>query len=235
VIDVALIFTAGLLASMHCLGMCGTIVLAYSLPAGAADSGPWRGVSLHLAYNAGRILSYAVLGAVAGMIGMTAGWFRHAGEVFAVAAGVFMIGAGISLLGLFPLPGFLTGVPAPGLMIRIRGALLRRRSRAAVLGLGLLTPLLPCGILYAMVARAASTGSVLQGSLLMAVFAAGMAPALSLLGVVSSVLTARLRSRAERVAAVIIICMGAMLVLRGFHVPYLGWMTGAPVCPNCVQ
>ena len=60
--DLWLVFVAGLLASFHCVGMCGPIVLAYSLSGGATAAGQPAGAGLwglHLAYNGGRFVSYS--------------------------------------------------------------------------------------------------------------------------------------------------------------------------------
>lgn len=56
------LFLVGLLGGTHCVGMCGGIVGALSM------GGPPR-LSLHLAYNAGRILSYTLAGAIVGALG----------------------------------------------------------------------------------------------------------------------------------------------------------------------
>jgi sulfite exporter TauE/SafE len=56
------LFLVGLLGGTHCVGMCGGIVSAMSMGGGA-------GWGMHLAYNSGRILSYAAAGAIAGALG----------------------------------------------------------------------------------------------------------------------------------------------------------------------
>ena len=71
-IDYSLVFIAGLFASLHCIGMCGPIVLAYALP-GATDQNaqkPSGTFVLHAAYNSGRIMAYATLGALGGATGL---------------------------------------------------------------------------------------------------------------------------------------------------------------------
>lgn len=225
--DLWLVFITGLLASFHCVGMCGPIVLAYTMSAGGAGAEKPSGFSLfglHLAYNGGRIISYGLIGALAGLLGMVFSWVQVVGEYVSVVGGVVMILAGLALLGLLPLPrSFSSGVAGRG-VAKLHGALLRTRSLGSKMLLGLLTPLLPCGILWAMVIKAAATHDTLEGALTMVLFAVGMAPALVLVGGLSSFFSARVRKNAERLAAVTVILMGVFLILRGLHVPYLSWL-----------
>lgn len=227
-IDFGLIFTAGLLASMHCIGMCGPIVLAYSTVSVAGGAGVVQtsAVGLHAAYNAGRIIGYSVLGAIAGMIGATLASLNVLTEVIATAGGVVMIIAGLAMLGWLPIPAFMLQGRGAGLLRKIHKAVLVKRTISGKFSLGLLTPLLPCGLLYAMFVKAATAGSVVAGAATMGVFGLGMAPSLILMGSLSSIISARLRRGTEQLAAVMIILMGIFLVLRGFHVPYLAWMSG---------
>jgi len=105
------LFVTGLLSSLHCIGMCGPILVGFSqafkrasltiegraCTAGAAWDLAW--------YHAGRIWTYAVLGFIAGLLGQTMhhgsawmGWQRAAG--ISIALGVIV--SGIFLLGMIP-------------------------------------------------------------------------------------------------------------------------------------
>ena len=79
----------------------------------------------------------------------------------------------------------------------------------------ILTPLLPCGMLYAMVLKAAETGSASSGALTMLAFAVGTVPALLLTGMATTFLSVRLRLHATRIAALVVIAMGMLLMVRG--------------------
>lgn len=222
-IDYSLIFITGLLTSLHCVGMCGAIVLAYSTQ-GERSAGWVRGsrLGLHTAYNGGRILAYTILGALVGLLGMTLSGFERVGEVVAIVSGLIMIVAGLAMLGMLPLPATLS--LNSGGINKLHGKLIRGTSFTSKFSLGLLTPLLPCGILYAMLAKAAASGSALNGAITMGVFGIGMAPSLMLLGGFTSFFSANVRKRAETVAACAIILMGVTLVLRGFHVPFVSFI-----------
>jgi sulfite exporter TauE/SafE len=215
------------------VGMCGAIVLAYAMPATAGGGGTARPVVLHTAYNAGRILSYALLGGLVGSLGLALVWLQMAGEIIAVVSGILMIIGGIAMLGFLPIPTSLSlGGNAPAVR-RLHGRLLQQRTLGSKFLLGFLTPVLPCGILYAMLARAAASGATVDGALTMGVFGAGMAPALFALGAFSTLFSARVRRGAEIVAAVTIILMGVTLVLRGLHIPFLSFIPMGGMKHSC--
>jgi len=231
VIDYGLVFVTGLLTSFHCIGMCGPIVLAYSLikPDDNSQTGRSSSFFLHTAYNGGRIISYTLLGALFGLIGMAVGGLKEFSAYFSLICGIIMIVAGIGLLGLFPVPGTSSLGKASGIFSKLHSIFIKKRTIASKLLLGLLTPLLPCGILYVMFVKAASAGSIVGGAFTMFLFSIGMAPSLILVGTLSSFFSARVRKRAELFATIAIIILGISLVLRGLHVPYLRWIPGMHV------
>jgi len=225
-IEYGVILLTGALASLHCVGMCGAVVLAYSTQTQTgARTGRSRlaaEILRHGTYNGGRILSYAALGALLSAAGLRLVWVENAGDYLSLAAGAVMVLAGVAMLGWLRVPArvSLAGGYAP--VTRLHARLLRGGSPVRTLALGLLTPLLPCGMLYGMLAKAAAAETVGGGALTMALFALGMTPSLSALGGFSSLFSSRFRRGAERLAAVSILLMGIVLLLRGLHVPFLG-------------
>src|ERR1039457_5915089 len=104
--ELGLVFVLGLVSSLHCVQMCGPIVLAFSLPLSRPEA-----LRAHVQYNAGRILTYALLGALAGAVGGGIGMLgRLAGLASGarVFAGCAMIVAGILMVGLLPSSGLVT-------------------------------------------------------------------------------------------------------------------------------
>src|SRR5208337_1728917 len=96
--------------------MCGPIVLSYSVALDQVKTGAERAPGSllfgHLAYNAGRILTYAALGAAAGLAGKTVGLVgRLAGvsSALAIVGGVLMLIAGLAMFGMFPAMKILGG------------------------------------------------------------------------------------------------------------------------------
>ena len=214
----------GLVGSLHCVQMCGPIVLSYSvsLESLKTDSQTASIPSLlhnHLAYNAGRILTYSVLGALAGVVGQTMGLvarlagFSHA---LALITGILMILVGIVMLGV--IPSRFAGsslIRIPSSLLRRAGRLLSARAAVNRFLLGLTLGLLPCGLIYAALLRAMASGSPVGGAATMFAFGLGTAGALLVLGIFSSALRIRLNRWGSQLAAVGITLMGLLLVWRG--------------------
>lgn len=206
----ASVFTASLLGSLHCAAMCGGFVCAVS--------GEGRPLASQIAWHAGRGAAYLVLGALAGLIG--AG-LEHtlapAGlpNAAAVGAGALLIVAG---LGALMQAMGLRGTPTPDAspFARVIGSGLRAVRAwpllARATAMGSLTALLPCGWLWAFVATAAGTGSVLGGLAVMAVFWSGTLPLLAALGFAAGRVLGPLRSRLPVVTAIAMIVVGLITV-----------------------
>lgn len=223
-LELWVVFTLGIVSSLHCVQMCGPIVLSYSValgPAQATSGGTSRSLLFgHVAYNVGRILTYAVLGAVAGLAGHTVGLVGRVagmGSVLGIVGGVLMLVAGLLMLGVFPAAKILGGK-----FFRITSGFLRPLSslisspsvgRRFLLGLAL--GLLPCGLVYAILLRALATGSAFWGAATMATFGAGTAGALLTVGIFSSVLRRGLNRWGTQLAAVSVMAMGVLLIVRG--------------------
>ncbi|MEN3373213.1 sulfite exporter TauE/SafE family protein [Dechloromonas sp. ZS-1] len=188
------LFLVGLLGGTHCVGMCGGIVGALTL--GGAPR--WR---IHLAYNAGRIASYALAGAVAGALGAAS---LAAGKAEGVRLGLYALAnVMLVLLGVY-----LLGVVQVLLPIERLGHHLWRRlqplgrrflpaqSVAQAFPLGLLWGWLPCGLVYSALASALTAGSATRGAAMMLAFGLGTLPNLLLAGM----LLARLNEFVRRVA-----------------------------------
>ena len=231
--NLLLSFLTGFFGSMHCVGMCGAIVAAYSTQAnfGVPASGKWNQLLKHLSYNFGRVLSYVLLGAVLGMIGGGISGLKSAGEWFSTAAGVLLILSGIWISRIFPRTGLTPEVPFGrekksfllSLYTRTYGALLGSPTLESKFYIGLLTPLLPCGLLYSMFLMAAASGSAVNGAVTMALFGCGIVPSLVIVGFVSTFFRLRLRMIGDKLAAITVILMGIIMVMRGLGVP-MPWM-----------
>jgi len=231
--DYSFAFFAGLFGSMHCVGMCGAIVLAYSTQGMPSSASRISTLASHLTYNAGRVLSYAIVGAFLGMAGKGVMMIHGVAQWFSLLVGAVLIVAGVVLLRVIPFVRIDESVP----LVESGKSLFRRLYRASFGALvalpkleskfyiGLLTPLLPCGLLYSMFLKAAETGSALGGGLTMALFGLGIVPALVATGYASTFLGEKLRKWGDKLAAVTIILMGLMLLTRGLGIP-LPWMGG---------
>ncbi|TVO52283.1 MULTISPECIES: sulfite exporter TauE/SafE family protein [Denitromonas] len=178
------VFLIGLLGGTHCVGMCGGIVSALTVQIPGQVKRQWP---IHLAYNLGRITTYAMLGALFGAIGTLGLLFE---DFLPIQMGLYIM-ANLMLvaLGLY-LTGF-TRLLAP--LERAGQSLWRRvqpltrrflpvRGLRQALPLGLLWGFLPCGLVYSVLATALVTGSAGGGASLMLAFGLGTLPNLMLAG-----------------------------------------------------
>ncbi len=218
------VLLTSLIGSPHCAGMCGGFVVFY---AGHETRRRWLA---HAAYNAGRLVSYVALGALAGALG---GGVERLGAVVGIGraaawlAGTAMIAwGGVALLRAAGVGGPVGGAAgAHGLIARaLRGV---HAQPAAVRGatMGLLSTLLPCGWLYTYVAIAAGTGTPAGGMLVMAVFWVGTVPVLAGLALLAQSALGGLRRRLPVLAAVLMIVLG-LLTLGGRLQPHVHGMHG---------
>ncbi|HQU78894.1 MAG TPA: sulfite exporter TauE/SafE family protein [Azonexus sp.] len=193
------LFLVGLLGGTHCVGMCGGIVGALSLGAPAR----W---SMHLAYNAGRILSYAAAGALAGVLGAASLTLDGQAPVrlgLYLLANLMLVALGLYLLGVTRALAF-TERAGQHLWRRIQ-PLTRRflpaKTVVQAFPLGLLWGWLPCGLVYSALATALSAGSPARGALLMLAFGLGTLPNLLLAGILLARLNEFVRRPAVRIAS----------------------------------
>lgn len=211
-------FATGLLGSAHCVAMCGGIVGALS---GGIDPAlrkrPEAQLGYVVAYNAGRLASYAAFGALFGALAL--GLAHAIVEVQLVlrgAAGILMIGLGLHLLGAFPRFSMIERVGAP-VFARVSPfakRLLPVRSHAHATMLGALWGWVPCGMVYTALALATASGRPSQGALAMVAFGVGTLPAMITSGVVSGHVTSRLGSAwVRRAAGAAITVFGVMSVV----------------------
>lgn len=167
---------AGLLGGVHCVGMCGGIVAAFSFRADGTQP-PFR---LHLAYNLGRISSYTIFGALAGALGasLKLATFLPAQTVLYVLAQVVMILLGLYLAGLNR--WVLVFERAGGALWRVVQPLFRRllpvRSLPQALLAGMAWGWLPCGLVYSVLMSGLAAGSATSGAALMLAFGLGTLP-----------------------------------------------------------
>jgi len=228
----ALLFLAGFAGSFHCIGMCGGFACAL----GADPRGAGATSVRHVLYNTGRLTTYCFLGALAGGLGQaicTSLRLRSepgtaflsvsldAGQrALAVMAGLLMIIMALSFFGLRGWHRVTSSFGGSTLVISLR-SLLRRPGHAAPLAFGVLNGFLPCPLVYAMVAQAASTVDVLSGCLTMAVFGLGTFPAMLAMGGLGRLLAPRWRHRGVRLAGGFILALGLITLGRGV-VPMAG-------------
>ncbi len=219
-IDVLGPLFVGFLGSFHCIGMCGPLVLAYSINFSPApsDTKKWRhGALHHIAFHCGRLLSYGFLGALAAGVVLTAGLapLLHSFRTIAtVTAGVIMLFFGLALMRLIPLR-LSVAAGTSGSIAGFMGRFISSAQPLSKLLLGMGAGFVPCMLPWAMLIKAASTGDMLKGFFIMVLFGLGTVPALLLTGVSASMISIRARVFGEHMAGLSIIMMGAILLWKG--------------------
>lgn len=212
-------FLVGLLGSVHCLGMCGGIVgaLTLGLPEATRRS-TWSLAPYLVAYNAGRIATYAFLGALLGWAAGAASGAIPLGDARFLGRGIsglFMIALGLYLAGWWPGLAWLE---------RIGGRLWRRieplgrrllpvRNPAQAAGVGLVWGWLPCGMVYAALAFAATAASAGGSAARMAAFGLGTLPMMLAVGGAAAWFSGFVRQPLVRAGAgLLVIAFGVVML-----------------------
>ncbi len=219
-------FMIGFVGSLHCLGMCGPLVMAYSLHLrgpkreDSTIQNLWaRGSSHHIAFHTGRILTYSLLGALAAALAHIAGLpgiFAGLRSGVTLGAGILMILFGLVILKIFPVSLFsLPSLSAGSFFGRIFPPLFSSSHTGSKFLLGIGAGFLPCMLSWAMIAKAATTQNPAAGFWTMALFGLGTSPVLFATGISASLLSLRTRLIGERAAACAVIVMGFILVFKG--------------------
>lgn len=229
-IEYPLILLGGFLGSSHCIGMCGP----FAVSIGACTTN-WRtNLFRQSLYSVGRIFTYAFIGGMVAFLGMRVmhGTLPYAQGSLSMLAGVLLVFQGLHASGLWgrvwkSKPS--SFCPATLLM---KGFLTSPNHVNTFLA-GLLTGFLPCGLVYAYLALAASTGHVLHGIGTMAVFGMGTVPLMMATGVGGSILSLQNRRKLLHFAGYCVLLTGLLTSYRGGIALYGAWATGTVICPHC--
>ncbi|MEP1032252.1 sulfite exporter TauE/SafE family protein [Ekhidna sp.] len=197
-------FLIGLLGSLHCVGMCGPVMIAFM--------GPRQSKTGFLLYHMGRILIYVFIGTLLGLIGATATLLEI--QKFMV----FVLGIGLILL--YGIPSIRHGLERFYYESRFYQLLksfmsknLSMRKRWFLSGVA--NGFFPCGLTYVAAAGAVALASPLQGALFMVLFGLGTLPALIMVSFTGNMFSRKLKSLIPRSVSIVAILSGSILILRG--------------------
>lgn len=221
-VGLGMVLLFGLLSSIHCVGMCGGLMLTQCIgtkPAGHRTKAH-AVVIPPLFYNLGRVISYTLIGALVGGIGQVLSLSGFLKGLIPVVGGVFMILLALNTLGLFPfLRHIHLGLPNAAVKKLVGGKPDGQNAHArGPLLLGLLTGLMPCMPLQMAQAFALTTRSAWMGALTMLVFAVGTVPGLFALGSLSSFVNRRFKTAMVQLSAIVIVFLGVFMVGRGLSI-----------------
>lgn len=228
------LFTAlgiGLIGSFHCVGMCGPIALA--LPFSRKNN--WQALGSILLYNAGRILTYALLGVAIGSVGQglfligLQSWFAIGTAILLIIAAIFSINVENKILNIPFIAKFYRQVQ------KMLGKVLGKHANS-LFYVGLLNGLLPCGLVYMAIVGALATTSVWQGALYMLFFGLGTIPLMALTAFSARLITPAFRNKIKKWYPILLLLIASLFLIRGisFHMPpemrFWEDMNNLPMC-----
>lgn len=199
------LFIVGVLTSIHCVGMCGGIMLSQSLSNESRSK--FQAIKPALLYNIGRVISYTVLGGVVGALGSILSLSIKTQAALQIFAGLFMIIMGFNMAGF-------------GLFRKLQIKLpwsfcsVKNKPKAPFM-VGILNGLMPCGPLQTMQLYALGTGSTAKGALSMFIFALGTVPLMLVFGSVSGLLSKGYTKKILKFSGVLVIILGLIMGNRG--------------------
>jgi len=221
-------FSLGFFGSMHCIGMCGGLVSALSM------SRPviwWSGLA---AYQAGRVLTYSLMGLAVGLLGVPLqklGGFGQIQLALTLLAGLMMVTFGLNIAGWMPDP-FVRLAARVNAALGFAGRIQKAAASSAQIswfGVGLANGLLPCGLVYVALSLGLASGGTWQPSLMMAAFGLGTIPAMMFAPVVVRSLTPKNRGLVMKTLGILIILFGLFTMVRGtswMHALHTGGTAG---------
>ena len=212
-------FILGLAGSFHCIGMCGPI--AFVIPVDKSNKA--KATFQTFLYHFGRLLTYAFIGLLFGLIGKglyLAGFQQR----LSILMGVVMIlivvlPSSVSRKVKITQPFY----KAIGLVKQKMGLYLSKKSHKSIFFIGLLNGFLPCGLVYMAVLGAISTGSYIEGVLYMSLFGLGTVPMMTGALLLGNFVNLKFRNSIQKAIPVFVVVIGILFILRGLGlgIPYL--------------
>lgn len=209
----------GIGSGFHCIGMCGPIAMSMGLTRKQAANYHLQNIT----YNLGRIVTYALLGALLGIVGQG---FQIAGlqQYLTIAVGILLI-----FMAVFSFGGrdFASKIPwLSGLLLQVKkklASLLQKADYRSRYTTGILNGFLPCGMVYMALTASLAAGGIWQGALFMAVFGLGTFPFMFAVVLLGNLMTNAFRIKILKVIPVMMLVLGTLFVIRGMElgIPYL--------------
>lgn len=207
-----LLFAAGILTGFHCISMCGGFLLSYT--AKNAQNG-YKGYGQHLIYGGSKVISYAIIGGIFGLIGGIFAFSIGLRGAVAIFAGVFMIFYALSMFGLKFFRRFQFNSKFLAKLTYKAGANAKGFYKAPMIT-GLLNGLfIACGPLQAMYLYAAGTGSFASGAASLAVFGLGTLPVMIGFGTFATAISTKTTKRILKFSAILVLILGLIMLNRG--------------------
>lgn len=192
-ISYGMLFFIGIFTSIHCISMCGAINII------ATKSK--KGIKNIILYNFGRVLSYTILGGIAGLIGSVFKFSEILSGIIILLAAIIMLIMSLSMLGICNLKNIML----------FKNKIHSRNSFV----IGLLNGLMPCGPLQAMQLYALSTSNFIYGALSMFLFGLGTVPLMLFSSFIFNNLKGKKKILLNKISAVLIFILSLGMIFRG--------------------
>lgn len=205
----------GFAGSMHCAGMCSPLVMAVTTMKPSAFVN--RGI-----YNAGRILTYGLLGAIVATAGMILP-LRNLQNVLSILLGLSLVLIGLGGLKSVQIPWLTPGVRRITALLKKRFAHhLAQKTRAAIFMMGALNGILPCGLTFIALTWCLTLQGPVDGLNFMLLFGAGTLPVMLGLTGILPLLSRRFNFSIQKLTTSMLIFSGVVLIARVFvvHLPH---------------
>jgi sulfite exporter TauE/SafE len=221
-------FFIGLFGSVHCIGMCGP--LAFAVP--SFHTRWWMVVVDKFIYNAGRVITYTLLGLLIGLLGRQL-WLAGLQQGVSVVSGILVIMAGFSRMFKvkFSQSKLMPKMVAP--VNKLIGLALKHK--AGHFAVGLFNGFLPCGFVYLALIGAVNTNSPYSSAQYMFWFGVGTFPLMLLATVSMGFIGPQVRRSINKAMPYLMVCLGLWFVLRGLglNIPYLSPAKQSQGINNC--
>ncbi|OQP40808.1 hypothetical protein A4H97_14440 [Niastella yeongjuensis] len=211
-------FLLGCISSLHCIGMCGPLMLA--LPVRHLSKG--LQILAIVLYNSGRVITYVLIGALLGLAGRRiylAGFQRR----FTIVIGIVML---VMAVNYFYKQASVQPKWIQSIHLRVQQLMYRFLKSNKISGyfmLGMANGLLPCGMVYLAIAGALTANTVLHSVLFMFLFGVGTLPAMLALGVFGLRINMPVRQQMKTAMPYVVAAMAVILILRGLNlgIPFI--------------
>ena len=200
-----MLFIVGLLTSLHCVGMCGGIMLSQSIS--KESKGNLDSIKPAALYNAGRVVSYTILGGLVGALGSVLSLSLPVKAGLQIFAGIFMIIMGLNMSGLGPFRKLNIRLPWSSCSVK--------NKPTTPFLVGILNGLMPCGPLQTMQLYALGTGSALSGAISMFLFSLGTVPLMLTFGALSGLLSKGYTKKLLQFSGILVVVLGLIMGRRG--------------------
>jgi sulfite exporter TauE/SafE/plastocyanin domain-containing protein/copper chaperone CopZ len=213
----AVLFVVGILTSIHCVGMCGGIMLTQSLSKNSIvdeKKSKFKTLLPSILYNAGRVTSYTIIGGIVGALGSVLSLSLNIKAGLQITSGLFMIMMGLNMTGFSLFRKFNIKLPWSSCK-------LKKKPRTPFL-VGFLNGLMPCGPLQTMQLYALGTGSAVTGAISMFLFSLGTVPLMLVFGAISGFLSKGYTKQLLKFSGILVIILGLIMGNRGLALAGVG-------------